>query len=500
MEVALKFQLYPKQLLALNTPARELLFGGATRGGKSHFARVALVVWCLAIPMLQCVLIRKKYQDILDNHVYGRNGFIDLLGPLIELKQATVTQNGVTFANGSRITFKHCQDERQFESAQGITTHVLFIDEATQLSERLIGFFRAWCTMPEEMKAELPEDFRGMFPRIIYTANPIGPSVPYFKRKFVKARPVEAIEVVDGFPRQYIPARVEDNPSENEEETRGRVGGMYDASLARALLEGDWDAPIGEFFPEWSEDLHVVPDFIPPSHWYRFRSFDWGTADPFAVYWWAVSDGEPFYEAGEKFWFPRGALVAYREWYGCDEEHRDRGLRLRNEDIAYGIRARSRAFEEEDLVTLTDSLPFQDRGGVTIAHTFRECGIPLMLGDTTRIAGWSQLRSRLKGKLIDSNDKTLTPMLYFVESCRAARDYIPALPRHPSEGKSQDAAEHGESTHACDAIRLACMAHTRIKDEQPGQFDTRNLVNSITFNDALKLVQRNKAMQRGGSW
>lgn len=500
-QLDIDYDLYPRQIEALTTPATELLFGGATRGGKSHFARVALITWCLAIPQLQCTLIRKKSADILENHVYGKNGFADLLSPLSDVGKAKVTQEGVTFYNGSRIVFKHCQDERQFDTAQGITSNVLFVDEATQISERLIKTFRAWCTMPEEMKASLPEEYRGKFPRIIYTANPIGASVGFFKRQFVKARKERVIETVDGFKRQYIKALVTDNPSEDPIATRGRVSGMHDAAVAKALLEADWEAPTGDFFPEWDEQKHVIKDFTPPKHWYRFATFDWGTVDPFAFYWWAVSDGESFTDdEGKVRWYPSGALICYREWYGADEEHPERGLRYRNEDMAYGFRARSEAAGENPLSVLTDSLPFQDRGGKTIAQTFLECGVTLIQADTTRPTGWSQMRSRLIGKFVDSNDSEMTPMIYFVESCRAARDYIPALPRHPSEGKTQDAAEHGEATHACDAIRYACMAHTRIKHQDPPPFQTKDLRQSITFNEALEISKRHKRLAAGGNW
>lgn len=492
MSLVLNLNLWPRQIEALNTPATELLFGGASRGGKSHFARVALVGWCLAIPKLQCTLIRKKFQDILDNHVYGPNGFMDILSDLIKAKKVAVTQESVTFYNGSRIVFKHCQDERQFSTAQGIASHVLFIDEATQISERLIRTFRAWCTMPEEMKASLPEHLKGKFPRIIYTANPIGVSVGFFRRHFVKAREAFSVEKVEGFLRQYIPSRVEDNPSEDSEAAKGRIQGMHDAGTAQALIEGDWDAPIGDFFPEWSEDRHVIPDFDPPSHWYRFRSFDWGTAEPFAVYWWAVADGESFTDSiGRLRWLPRGALVGYREWYGCDPEDPARGNRMRNEDIAAGILQRSPAGCEKGLVTLTDNLPFQDRGGKTIAETFAEAGVLLTQGDTSRPPGWSQLRSRLIGKFIDSNDGKRTPMFYVTESCKYLRDYLPAIPRHPT--RTEDAAEHGEATHAPDAARLACMARVMPVDLPKPKPTLQDLATErITFGQAIERVQQRK--------
>lgn len=133
--------------------------------------------------------------------------------------------------------------------------------------------------------------------------------------------------------------------------------------------------------------------------------------------------------------------------------------------MARGIVERSE-LNHKTLVTLTDSLPFQDRGGETIAMTFAREGVVLSRGDTSRITGWSQMRSRLIGIEHDSNDTIRLPMLYITASCKAARDYIPSLPRHPSEAKKEDAAEHGEATHACDAIRLGCMAHPVIRDRK----------------------------------
>jgi hypothetical protein len=461
---SLDLHLWPRQMEAFETRATELFFGGATRGGKSHLVRVALIAWCMGIGKLQCVLIRKKFDDILSNHVYGPGGFMDMLAPLIKTGQAKVTQHEISFGNGSRIAFKHCQDERQFESAQGIASHVLVIDEATQISERLIRSFRAWCTMPEEMKATLPAWAKDRFPRIIYTANPIGASLSFFRRQFVKARQPETIEKVDGFLRQYLPSRVRDNPSENEEATRGRVQGLHGEAMARALLEGDFDAPLGDFYPEWDEDRHVIADFEPPEHWYRYRSYDWGVADPSVCYFVAVSDGEPFKDTqGRERWFPRGAIIFYNESYFCDAEDPSKGARMSNEQMATAIRSAS-DINANNVITLTDSKPFQDVGGDGPAKTFAKCGVPLTMADTSRVAGWSQLRSRLIGKEWDNGK--FVPMIYFTERCVFARDYLPALPRHPSESKREDAAEHGEPTHVCDAIRYACMAHNNavIKD------------------------------------
>lgn len=491
-EIDLKLELWPRQLQALKTKATELLFGGATEGGKSHLVRVALITWCLMIPGLQCVLIRKKYDDILKNHVDGPTGFRAMLAPLIEAGQVTLTQKQIRFPGGSCIDFVHCQDERQFDSAQGVEKHVLVLDEATQISERLIRFFRTWVRMPGEFKKTIPEEWRDAFPRIIYTANPIGASVPFFRRQFVFARPAFQIERVEGFLRQYIPSRYTDNLSVDEEAHKGRLEGIGDAQLAKALDEGDWNALVGDFFPEWDEERHVVADFQPPSHWFKYRTFDWGGAEPFAVYWIAVSDGERFIdEMGRKRWFPPGALVYYREWYGCNPEKPAEGIRMRNEDIAEGILNRTR--ENTSGLTISDNLPFQDRGMsknsavYKISDVFFEAGCPLTLGNTARKHGWSQVRDRLIG--VEYADDWRVPMIFFTESCVYARDYLPAIGRKPND--PEDAVEDGEETHSPDAIRLGCTARPFVKKKMI-RSKTLSKSNTITPELALKQIQKKK--------
>lgn len=479
-------KLHPRQLAALNTSAQEVLYGGATSGGKSHLIRVALIGWCLAIEGLQCVLIRKRYDDILKNHVDGPTGFISLLSYLTQIKAVTITQKEIRFHNGSVIAFQHCQDERQFDSAQGVEKHVLAIDEATQISERLIRFFRGWVRMPLEMQARLPEEHRGRFPRILYTANPIGQSVGFFRREFVQAREPFDIEKVEGFLRQYIPSRVTDNPSIDIEAHKGRLAGIGDSQLAKALDEGSWDAMVGDFYPEWDEKRHVIPQIIPPIHWFKYRAFDWGTAEPFSVLWAAISDGESFRDHNSQpRWFPKGSIIIYKEWYGCDPEHPDKGLRMRNEDIAQGILARSDK-SEIDMITLTDSLPFQDRGGPTIASIFGSCGVSLTQADTSRIGGWSQLRDRLIGKEIDSNDASRTPMIFFTENCKFCRDYVPSLERHPT--KLEDATEHGEPTHILDSIRYLCASRPLVLSLPKKPEELILTPNNLTFEQAIKKI------------
>ena len=64
----------------------------------------------------------------------------------------------------------------------------------------------------------------------------------------------------------------------------------YPATEEEAFSAGE-----GTAFPEFSRDIHVCEPFVIPSHWKRWMSCDNGYADPFAWYWFAVSeDGQVF--------------------------------------------------------------------------------------------------------------------------------------------------------------------------------------------------------------
>lgn len=484
MNITLDLSLWPRQWQAFKSKATEILFGGASEGGKSHFARVLLIVLCLAVKGLQCVLIRKKFDDILKNHVEGPTGFKALLDPLIKIGKVKVTEGGVYFPNGSIIAFQHCQDERQFTSAQGVEKHVLVIDEAGQISERLIKFFRAWVRMPKEMKASIPEEYRDKLPFILYTSNPIGASAGFFRRAFVKARAPFAIEEVNGFLRQYIPSRAEDNLSVDMKAHEGRLADLTDKALAHALDTGDWDSPVGDFFRDYNDETHCTPDFTPPEGWFKYRTFDWGGSDPACCLWWCVSDGENFTDAmGRSRWFPRGALILYREWYIADKDDPAKGAEMENTAIAGGILERTT--EKTSGLTLCDSLPFQDRGDAKngkkwkMSDTFSDCGVPLTRANTDRVFGCAEVKARLKGK--DG-----FPMLYLCESAVFTREYLPAVQRDPI--KVEAYTEDGEATHAADCVRYACATRPIVtaKTARSDQSTERKITPKAIISDLSK--------------
>lgn len=465
-----------------------------------------LILFCSRISNLKCDIFRLHFDDVVANHMQSENGFPVMLSQWVKDGLVSITQTEVRFNyNNSLISLEHCNSDEVMLKHQGIGKHIRVFEEATQIKERYIRWLRGWCSMPEDMKDLLPAQIgdlfphltaaqiKEMFPKIIYTSNPIGVSAGYFRREFVKARKRYEIERTEdkegGFLRQYIPAKVEDNPSENAEATRRRVSGIGDDAITDALLNENWDSPVGDFIRQWDDERNVVDDFTPPAHWFKFRGHDWGSSEPAYTAWASISDGEEFVdEYGQLRWFHAGCIVIYREWNTCREDDTSKGLELNNDVLARGIV--SRTPEVTSNITVTDSLPFQTRGGELMADTYAKNGCPLTRGNTDRVTGWKQLKDYIHG--VDG-----FPMFVVTRSCKYLIEYIPMLQRHKL--KAEDAVESGEATHACDTVRLITMTRPPIrKQKQETQSIARFNPGPKVSTSPNELLKRIKRKERAG--
>jgi hypothetical protein len=468
--VNLDFDLWPKQIEAINSPARFILYGGAAGSGKSHLDRVKAILRCLEVAGLQVYLFRRRYPDLIKNYMEGPTSFHAMLAPLVRAGLCKIVELEIRFINGSRIFLCHCQHEKDVWNYAGPEFHLLILAEATQFTEFQIRFLCGRVRMPDVVK--VPVHLKASLPGIHASGNPGGPSHGFFKSKFVDVYqsllasasrdthqgkdvsqyPIWKMADLDGgWTAQFIPARLEDNPSIDPVQYRAALMGLKRKDLVDALLEGRWDIPLGAFLPECDERRHVIKPFSLPQHWFRFRAFDWGSASPFAVIWWAVADGSTGH--------PEGSLIAYREWYGASPLDPTRGLALSNRQMCEGIREKT--LDSEIIQgTVTDSRPFQSGGGITIAEEFEQYGVLLQLGDVkpgSRIQGWQQLRSRLIG-----HDGV--PAIYFFENCRETWRTLTQL--QTDQHDPEDADTDGED-HAPDAVSLACKARPYIKKAPP---------------------------------
>lgn len=461
-EIALR--LHAKQGVALETAATEVLYGGAAGGGKSLLMRVAAIIWCGMIPGLQVYLFRRLRDDLVKNHIEGPAGLRALLAPWVRDGFCDIVEDEIRFWNGSKIYLCHCKDEKDRFKYLGAEIHVLLVDELTTFTDTIYRFLRSRVRMAG---VNVPEAMQGMFPRILCGSNPGNVGHQWVKAAFIDARPALQADRVTaaegGMLRQFIPAKLSDNPSIDPSEYTNKLEGLGSPALVRAMRDGDWNVVAGAFFPEFDTETHVVVPRALPRYWQRFRSFDWGSARPFSVQWWAVSDGEIAD-------FPRGAMICYREWYGARKDDAgnsvpNTGLRLTAEEVADGIVR----LEEGDISKprtmsgVADPSIFAEDGGPSIGDRMASRKCFFRPADNKRVAqhgamgGWDQLRARLKG---DGE----RPAIYFFDTCRDLIRTLPAL-QH-DDGRPEDCDSDGED-HACDSVRYACTSRPYVAPLPP---------------------------------
>lgn len=351
------------------------------------------------------------------------------------------------FPGGSRLRFAYLENDADAETYQGHAYTRVYVEEIGNFPNpapimKLMATLRS--------SAGVPVGFRA-------TGNPGGPGHQWVKARYIDPAPMGYKVITDedsGLERVYIPARVSDNLPlmENDPTYVQRLRASGSPELVRAWLEGDWSVVTGAFFSEFSMERHVIQPFEIPKHWVRFRAMDWGSAKPFSVGWYAVSDGELAA-------YPRGALLKYREWYGMAENRPNVGLKLTADAVAEGIKAREAADEKIDASVL-DPAAFAQDGGPSIAERMGKQGVFFQRADNKRVAqrgamgGWDLLRARLVGD-------EARPMLYFFETCVDTIRTLPAL-QH-DDLKPEDVDTDSED-HAADETRYACSFRPWVRE------------------------------------
>lgn len=430
--------------------------------------RIAAILWCAAIPGLQVYLFRRIRDDLIKNHMEGPKGFRSLLAGWENAGFVKIVDDEIRFWTGAKIYLCHCKDEKDIYKYQGAEIHVLLIDELTHFTESMYRFLRNRVRM---VGIVLPAEFAGFFPRILCGANPGNIGHLWVRRTFVDAAAAmerwrtEASE--GGMLRQYIPARLEDNPSMAVDDPgyEQRLEGLGSKALVQAMRWGDWNVVDGAFFDNWDIGRHVIKPFEVPDQWLRFASGDWGSAKPFSFGWWAVvSDA---YKTPSGAWLPRGCLVRFREWYGCKPGQENVGLKMNAEDVGKGLRDIEGTMRAKPSYRVLDPAAFAENGGPSIAEKMMQGSedaerrrIIWRPADNTRVAkvgamgGWDTVRARLDG------DEEGRPMAVCFDTCRDSVRTIPAA-QH-DKNKPEDLDTDCED-HALDDWRYGCNSRPYVR-------------------------------------
>ena len=411
-------------------PIFEVFYGGARGGGKTdamiggdwpiHAQRYGQnakgVFFRRELPQLESAIERSK-------EIYFRLG--------CDWNEQKKTWR---FPNGATLKFRPLERDSDAEKYQGHDYTRTYFEELTNYPDPK-PVMKIKATL--RSGAGVPCGFRA-------TGNPGGPGHNWVKARYIDPAP-NGFEIMEeeGLQRVFIPAKLKDNHilTENDPLYIARLKQSGSKELVRAWLEGDWNVIDGAFFDCWTPDLVLRP-FKIPEHWTKFVSFDWGSARPFSVGWWAVA-GEDYIYNGKVL--PRGCLIRFKEWYGAKAPNV--GLKLTAEQVGQGIKDRT---VEEIHYYIADPAIFAEDGGPSIAERMR---IPFRPADNKRVSsrgamgGWDQMRNRMIG------DER--PMLYVFDTCTDSIRTIPVLQHDQNRPEDLDTTAED---HAADEWRYACMS------------------------------------------
>lgn len=270
----------------LASTASEVLFGGASGGGKSAAIIAAGLRW-VGVPQFRALVLRREatqLQDLIDKSwaLYKR---------AFPEAKFNANDHTWTFPSGARIRFNHCKDEADKYDYQGQEYQLLIFDELTHFTQ----------TQYLEIASRLRSSTEGLPRYLRATSNPGGkghewvlkrwgawlnpdfeaeglrPRLGVDGRKLPPAEPGEVLWVVPveggeayvpegtkgAQSRQFIPARLSDNPKllEQDPDYARRLRDLDPVRRAQ-LEDGNWliQPGAGLYFKRgWTPVIDVIP-------------------------------------------------------------------------------------------------------------------------------------------------------------------------------------------------------------------------------------------------
>ncbi len=414
----LKLTVTKKQKSFIDADESEVLFGGAAGGGKSYGQMVDALLFALLYPTSKQLVLRRTFSELDKSLIRTSLALFPK-----ELYSFNASSHTGRFKNGSVIDFGYCAAENDVYQYQSAEYDVIRFDELTHFTEAqyiyLISRVRGANSFPKQIKS---------------STNPGGVGHAWVKARFIDPSPPDTGFVgSDGMQRIFIPSFLDDNTflCKSDPNYKNRLLALPERER-RALLYGEWDIFEGQYFSEFSRELHVCEPFEIPEGWRKYRTIDYGL-DRLACLWIAVS--------------PEGKFFLYREF--CESN-------LPISAAASGILERTPK-GEDIYATLAppDLWSRTQESGKSKAELFSERGVNFTKTSNDREAGWLALKELL------CNTGTGVGLKIF-STCTEIIRTLPALLRDKIR-PTDCATEPHDITHAPDALRGFAIFRARPK-------------------------------------
>ncbi len=410
--------LWPRQYRFVQSPAFETLYGGAAGGGKTAAQIIDAFLYAARYRGSRQIIFRRYYTEL-------EMSIMEDIPKILPVEELTFNRQEKVYRlrrNGSVIRLGYIARNSDVTKYQSAQFDVIRFDELTHFTEYQYTYMRSRCRganpYPKAMKS---------------STNPGGVGHSWVKRMFIDPAPpdtlfeVQCLDKAKPLSRIFIPARVQDNGDimQYDRDYIRRLQSLPEAER-RTLLDGDWNVFEGQYFSEFNYPVHVIEPFNIPSHWRRYRVFDYGL-DRLACLWIAVDPSNNAYVYRE---YCRSDLPIWRAAKDI-LEHTPQG--------------------ENIYITLAppDIWGREQSNGRRKADMFAENGLPLVETSADREAGWLSIRELLRCY----GDK---PRLQIFSTCTELIQCLPMLVRDPLKPTDCMTEPH-EITHAPDALRYFCV-------------------------------------------
>lgn len=249
----------PMQRAALACGAYELFLGGAAGPGKSEYLVVAPLRW-VHHPTFRAVLFRNTFPELQRTLIEKSRRLYPSAGGIYN-----EARHAWTFPSGASVEFAYLESDRDVHRYQGAEFQFVGFDELPHFTEY------AYRYMQSRLRSAA-----GVPIRLRATGNPDGPHLEWVRARFAAwidgAVPMgdarwfspdgelTTRDTEHALSRCYIPGRLRDNPYLPPEYVAQLMA--LDPVTRAKLLDGDWDACVGEgklFHRDWWQYLPAPP-------------------------------------------------------------------------------------------------------------------------------------------------------------------------------------------------------------------------------------------------
>jgi phage terminase large subunit len=236
--MAIDFKPHSKQFLAnkylFDKTTNEILYGGCMAGGKSYFAAVALILYCLHYPSCRCLLGRAELKTLKRTTL---KTFFDICKAwkITDQFNFNKTENIITFNNGSEIILQDLKltpSDPDFVSLGSSEYTMVVLDECGEIPEN------AYRVLKGRIRYKLKEF--GLIPKMLLCSNP---SKNWLYSEFYKPYTENDLPIT----RKFIQAVPKDNPNNDQSYLDTLTPENLGMPYYNLLVLGNWEYASTDF-------------------------------------------------------------------------------------------------------------------------------------------------------------------------------------------------------------------------------------------------------------